>query len=871
MAEIFQQCVTAISTGDEAMNVSRKLIFRLAAPIVLLTLLLWLVIYLFVVDTIGFFARERAGEDLKSFSREIFGSCNRSFEGLMESGKMDDPSAVRIRKALTMGDVEEYLHSFRLQGIIYRGNGRGRQVLMATEGSEDLSKAAWEDADANVLIGRTVNGKRYFVYSFDFQPWGWRILLARESSTYQRLADKVRGLYWISGALLLVMAIGLIVVENRLLRRPVDRIIRKLQSGEAPDYRGVEELEYLSTSVARLMDTLAEREERLRESENRYRTIFETTGTAVGICEEDTTLAIVNTRFEEDTGFSKHEIEGKKRLADFVAKDDLEGMKAIQAMESTDRDTPAKPYALEIVDRWGTRKHMLLNMAVISGTNQSIVSLMDITDRTREELEHRLDREARAAEALREKNAELAAEIETRKDIEASLRVSEERFRAIFEAAEDSVFIKNTGLEYTHANPAYVSLLSRPLREILGKTDEDLLLDTDYTDHVRSLENRVLEGETLETEHTVNWKGWPVSLNIIRFPLRDSAGKTFGVCGIARDVSDRRLAQVRQLPPQAKGKRSRAIRETMRQVILAAEGDGTVLFLGESGTGKDYWAEYLHDHSRRAGRSFFAINCAALPADLVESELFGHEAGAFTGARGRKRGLLELAEGGTLLLNEIGDMPPAMQSKLLTFLDTQSITRVGGEKNIRVETRILSATNRDLEKEVESGRFRGDLFYRLAVLTIAVPPLRERIEDIPNLAQESLLRVGERMGLTELPVIASAAMEALMKYDWPGNVRELQNVLERAIILCDRERITVEDLGLRQFAASPDCASDTGDLVVTLPRGLSFEESVTETKRVLIGAALDRHGGSIKDAAIYLGMTRNSIDHHLRRLKIRKG
>jgi len=412
--------------------------------------------------------------------------------------------------------------------------------------------------------------------------------------------------------------------------------------------------------------------------------------------------------------------------------------------------------------------------------------------------------------------------------------------------------------------------LDRSVEEVLGKTDEELALGADYTARARNLETRALDGESFETEHTVTWKGWPVSLDIIRFPLRDSSGTTFGVCGIARDVTDRKEAQNPRLTGPTEGCRSAAIQEVLRQVILAAETDSTVLFLGESGTGKDYWARFLHDRSRRSGGSFLAINCAALPPELVESELFGHEAGAFTGARGRKRGLLELAEGGTLLLNEIGEMPWALQSKLLTFMDTHSLTRIGGETGISVDTRILAASNRDLVKEIERERFRLDLFYRLAVLTIAVPPLRQRRDDVPTLVPELLAAVGERMGLVTPPAVGSAAMDALLRYHWPGNVRELQNVLERAVILCDREKITVNDLGLesahdRKVVPSGDASSQ-----LLLPEGRSFEEAVEETKRLLIVRALERSDGSVKKAAALLGMSRNSIDHHMRRLGIRK-
>jgi PAS domain S-box-containing protein len=842
----------------------------MAAPILLLAALFWLVLHFFVVDTISFFARDRAQEDLKSFSREIFGICNHGFEELMRSDNLGDPIAVRIRQALTMGDVEDYLSKFRLQGIMYLGRGPDRKALMKTEGSGNLGDAVSADNNANVLISRTVGDKHYFAYAFDFQPWGWRILIARDSAAYEGLAYKVRRMYWTSGALLLVIALGLIILENRFLSRPVNRIIRELSDGQAPTYKGVAELEFLSNSIAEMMQTLADREERLRESENRYRTIFETTGTAVAVSEADTTLTIVNTRFEEDTGFTKQEIEGKKRLMEFVAAEDLDRMKALQSTQSTVANSAPEQCEFTMVDRRGSHKHMLLTAAVVPGTRQSIVSLMDITDRKREELERRLEREARSAEALRENNVALAQEVEARKRTEESLRASEERFRAIFETAEDSVFIKNSKLEYTHVNASCAKLLDRPVEEILGKTDEALALGADYTARAKSLETRALEGESFETEHTVTWKGWPVSLNVVRFPLRDSSGRMFGICGIARDVTDRKAAQDQRLTAPTEGYRSPGIQEVRRQVMLAAESDSTVLFLGESGTGKDYWARFLHDHSRRSGSSFFAINCAALPPELVESELFGHEAGAFTGARGRKRGLLELAEGGTLLLNEIGEMPWALQSKLLTFMDTHAITRIGGETSISVDTRILAATNRDLVKEIKRERFRLDLFYRLAVVTITVPPLRQRREDVPTLVQELLVSVGERMGLMSLPTVDFAAMDALLAYDWPGNIRELQNRLERALILCDREKITAKDLGLEKSDTGQAPASGDPSLDVILSQGRSFDEAIEDTKRLLIVRALERSRGSIKKAAVYLGMTRNSIDHHIRRLGIRK-
>ncbi len=187
------------------------------------------------------------------------------------------------------------------------------------------------------------------------------------------------------------------------------------------------------------------------------------------------------------------------------------------------------------------------------------------------------------------------------------------------------------------------------------------------------------------------------------------------------------------------------------------------MLLGESGSGKDYLARYIHNHSKRAGGPYFSVNCAAIAAQLAESELFGHEKGSFTGAQGRKRGLLELAEGGTLLLNEIGELSLPLQAKLLTFLDTKKFTRVGGEKEISVNARLIAATNRDLQKEVEAGRFRNDLFYRINVMTITVPPLRERREDLPILTREILSQLHAELRFAAPPSIDAAAIETSQK------------------------------------------------------------------------------------------------------------
>jgi transcriptional regulator with PAS, ATPase and Fis domain len=310
------------------------------------------------------------------------------------------------------------------------------------------------------------------------------------------------------------------------------------------------------------------------------------------------------------------------------------------------------------------------------------------------------------------------------------------------------------------------------------------------------------------------------------------------------------------------------MKSALRLILLAARSDSTVLFLGESGSGKDFLARYLHDNSPRSGGPFFAINCAALSPDLVESELFGHEPGAFTGCAGRKRGLVELAEGGTLLLNEVGELALPIQAKLLTFLDTKGFTRVGGEQSVSVNARIVAATNKDLTKEVQSGGFRKDLYYRLNVFPIAVPSLRERIEDFSILVPELLARLGAQFGLGDVPVVQSDAMEALVSYHWPGNVRELENVLERALILSGTDTITKRALTLSEGDTPKLEGKSNEEFIGSLSDGLSLNQKLDRTKEFLISRELRRCEGNVTKAAAMLGISRGSLKHYMGRLQI---
>jgi two-component system, NtrC family, response regulator AtoC len=445
------------------------------------------------------------------------------------------------------------------------------------------------------------------------------------------------------------------------------------------------------------------------------------------------------------------------------------------------------------------------------------------------------------------------------------LRLSEERFRAIFEVAQDGIFIKNTLLRYTQVNPAMLKLLDTDFGSVIGRTDADILPDA--AGEMRNIELRVLKGQAIEAEHTIDLNGSSVTLSSSRMPMRDSTGRVTGICGIIRDVTGRREGN----PPaklESEQFKSAAMKSTLHEVLLAARNETTVLFLGESGSGKDYLAKYLHEKSNRSGGPFFSINCAALAPELADSELFGHESGAFTGARGRKRGLLELAEGGTLLLNEIGELRIQLQAKLLSFLDTQSFTRVGGEKQVTVNARLLAATNRELEVEVKRGNFRKDLFYRLNVFPIKVPPLRDRIEDLPILLQHLLVSLSYKMGVQNIPCIDPAAMDALQDYDWPGNVRELENVLERAIILSNEQEITRADLAIICKRQINNGDQSNHRIAETLSEGAGMNEILRNAKYGLVSKALHRCGGSIKNTAVLLGISRGSLKHYLKHLNI---
>ena len=354
----------------------------------------------------------------------------------------------------------------------------------------------------------------------------------------------------------------------------------------------------------------------------------------------------------------------------------------------------------------------------------------------------------------------------------------------------------------------------------------------------------------------------PINLEELRITIRNAIEARH----LRREVAQVRKERAREFNFKQIVGESPAMKKMLGLAAKVAESEvSSVLLQGESGTGKDLVAKAIHYGSQRAEGPFVAVNCAALPATLIESELFGYEKGAFTDAKARKEGLFEQAEGGTLLLDEIGELELSLQAKLLRVLEEGAFRRVGGLKDIPLDVRVLAASNRDLKTESEAGRFRLDLYYRLSIIQIDIPPLRERGDDILLLSQHYIDAIGSKLRRNKITGLSPEATAVFRKYDWPGNVRELRNVIERALILEDADQITTEYLpGSLLLAPRVVQSSTTAGALFVLPeQGISLDDAELSFVR----QAIQRSGGNQTRAAELLGISRDQLRYRLKKLE----
>jgi formate hydrogenlyase transcriptional activator len=454
-------------------------------------------------------------------------------------------------------------------------------------------------------------------------------------------------------------------------------------------------------------------------------------------------------------------------------------------------------------------------------------------------------------------------DIEDRKCSEDALRRSEKELRQLIDVIPQQVFVFDSDWEPLFANQRELEYTGLILEEAQSRDAVARVFHPEDMKKLEFLRKRALtDGSSFEMEARIRGKDGQYRWFLIRDnPLRDDAGRVVLWYGTRTDIEDRKRAEggLQQALDEIKTLRNQLYKENIAlreeidktsmfeeivgaspalQAVLAgvakvAPTESTVLITGETGTGKELIARAIHKRSKRSARAFVSVNCAAVPRDLIASELFGHEKGAFTGATQRRLGRFELAEGGTIFLDEIGELPAETQIALLRVLQEREFERVGGNRPMRAEVRVIAATNRDLEATIAAGTFRSDLFYRLNVFPIEIPPLRERREDIPMLVEYFIDRYARKAG-KNIRRISKRTLELLQAYQWPGNIRELQNIVERSVIVCETENFSIDESWLSRRPHASDSRSQP-----------ELSQKVAAQEREMIEAALKESGGRV--------------------------
>jgi formate hydrogenlyase transcriptional activator len=470
-------------------------------------------------------------------------------------------------------------------------------------------------------------------------------------------------------------------------------------------------------------------------------------------------------------------------------------------------------------------------------------------------------------------------DIEYRKQAETKLRQEERELRQLIDFLPQLVLVLDKDGTLLQVNKTMLDYKGFTLEEMKGGGTRERINRDVHLDDLERVQNErsagLSRGVLFETEKRLVGKDGQFRWFLFRYnPVLNEAGDIVRWFATATDIEDRKQAEDR-VRNEAVALReqidrdsmfedivgsSEALRKVLRQVARVAPSDSTVLILGETGTGKELIARAIHKRSKRADRAFIGVNCAAIPTSLIASELFGHEKGAFTGATQRRLGRFEAANGGTIFLDEVGDLPPEIQIALLRVLQEREIERVGSNKSIFIDVRVLAATHRDLEALAAEGRFRQDLLYRLSVVPIQMPSLHERTEDIPLLVEYFIGRFGKKAG-KKFRTIDKKTVRLFESYQWPGNVRELQNVIERAVILSEDDTFSVDEAWLKQNA--PQFSDSPTALNTVLLRH----------EKEMIESALTESGGRVSGpsgAAAKLRIPTRTLDSKIQRLGINK-
>jgi len=467
-------------------------------------------------------------------------------------------------------------------------------------------------------------------------------------------------------------------------------------------------------------------------------------------------------------------------------------------------------------------------------------------------------------------------DIETLKQTEAQLREDERELRRITDLIPQAIVVQDPSGTPIYANQATLDYTGLTAEDVIAPLFRERIFHPDDLERLREQRKAALgRGLPFEIEQRARRNDGQYRWFLIRYnPFRNDQGLVTRWYATGTDIDDRVRAEERtrneNLALREQIDRdsmfedivgsSEALRKVLRQVTKLASSDSTVLILGETGTGKELIARSIHKRSNRADRAFIGVNCAAIPQSLIASELFGHEKGAFTGATQRRLGRFEAANGGTIFLDEVGDLPSEIQVALLRVLQEREIERVGSNKVIPIDVRVIAATHRDLNTLVAEGKFREDLLYRLNVVPIDVPPLRERVADTPLLVEYFIDRFGKKAG-KKFGTIDKKSLGLLQAYDWPGNIRELQNVIERAVILCEGETFSVDETWLRR------------ELPVARSRPSALNRVLARQEKEMIEAALTQCYGRVSGpsgAATKLGLPARTLDSKIKRFKINK-